>query len=200
MCGLEFKNPTSLDVHLKSVHSVPTQQIKHAQRIQMSETNFLLVLAKDNVMCFTADGCNTKYSNMGNARRHYKTKHGETNQTKFGINPESKPKMSPGMSPGMSASMSPGMSHGMSPAHAMSPAPGMSSGMSHGMSHAMSPGMSHGMSPAHTMSPAHVMSPGISNQQNIPAPMESYQASNFVDMNYFSAQNDFTGGQVDYLE
>merc|ERR1712008_348392 len=22
------------------------------------------------------DGCNTKYSNMGNARRHYKTKHG----------------------------------------------------------------------------------------------------------------------------
>jgi hypothetical protein len=57
------------------------------------------------------------------------------------------------------------------------------------------------MSPAHAMSPAHVMSPGISNQQNIPAPMDaSYQATNFVDMNYFSAQNDFTGGQVDYLE
>ena len=39
-CGLEFKNPTSLDVHLKGVHSVTKQQIKHAQRIQMSETNF----------------------------------------------------------------------------------------------------------------------------------------------------------------
>ena len=74
-CGLEFRNPTSLDLHLKNVHQVTKQQIKHAQRIQMSEFNFLLVLAKDNVMCFTMDGCNTKYSNVGNARRHYKQKH-----------------------------------------------------------------------------------------------------------------------------
>ena len=41
----------------------------------MSGTNFLLVLAKDNVMCFTAAGCNTKFSSVGNAKRHYKTRH-----------------------------------------------------------------------------------------------------------------------------
>merc|ERR1712223_1245083 len=61
-CGLEFKNPTSLENHLKNVHSVTKQQIKHAQRIPMSSQDFLLVLASDNVMCFTASGCNTKLS------------------------------------------------------------------------------------------------------------------------------------------
>ena len=76
-CGLEFRNPTSLDVHLKGVHSVTKQQIKHAQRVQMSETNFLLVLAKDNVMCFTGGGCNTKLSCLSSARRHYNKRHGQ---------------------------------------------------------------------------------------------------------------------------
>ena len=74
-CGLEFRNPTSLEVHLKNVHQVTKQQIKHAQRIQMSSHDFLLVLASDNVMCFTADGCNTKLSCVSSARRHYKQKH-----------------------------------------------------------------------------------------------------------------------------
>ena len=74
-CGLEFRSPTTLDGHLQKVHSVTKQQIKNAQKIQMSGTNFLLVLAKDNVMCFTAAGCNTKFSSVGNAKRHYKTRH-----------------------------------------------------------------------------------------------------------------------------
>ena len=76
-CGLEFRNPTSLDMHLKSVHSVTKQQIKHAQRIPMNNRDFLLVLAQDNVMCFTARGCNTKLSCLSSARRHYKQKHEE---------------------------------------------------------------------------------------------------------------------------
>ena len=41
----------------------------------MSSHDFLLVLASDNVMCFTADGCNTKLSCISSARRHYKQKH-----------------------------------------------------------------------------------------------------------------------------
>ena len=77
VCGLEFKNPTSLDVHLKSVHSVTKQQIKQAQRIPMSDKNFLLVIAKDNVMCMTVEGCNLKFSKVSNARRHYLTKHSD---------------------------------------------------------------------------------------------------------------------------
>ena len=76
-CGLEFRNPTSLDTHLKSVHSVTKQQIKHAQRIPMNNCDFLLVLAQDNVMCFTARGCNAKLSCLSSARRHYKQKHEE---------------------------------------------------------------------------------------------------------------------------
>jgi len=74
-CGLEFRNPASLDGHLQKVHLVTKQQIKNAEKIQMSETNFLLVLAKDNVMCFTEAGCNSKFSNAANAKRHYKTRH-----------------------------------------------------------------------------------------------------------------------------
>ena len=41
----------------------------------MSSHDFLLVLAGDNVMCFTADGCNTKLSCISSARRHYKQRH-----------------------------------------------------------------------------------------------------------------------------
>ena len=78
-CGLEFKNPTSLDVHLKNVHSVTKQQIKQAQKIPMANPkDFLLVLAQDNVMCFTAGGCNTKLSCLSSARRHYNKRHPQT--------------------------------------------------------------------------------------------------------------------------
>lgn len=66
---------------MQNVHSVTKQQIKNAQKIQMNETNFLLVLAKDNVMCFTAAGCNTKFSSVGNAKRHYKTRHEQQEST-----------------------------------------------------------------------------------------------------------------------
>ena len=41
----------------------------------MSSQDFLLVLASDNVMCFTASGCNTKLSCVSSARRHYKQRH-----------------------------------------------------------------------------------------------------------------------------
>ena len=75
-CGLEFKNPTSLDVHLKNIHSVTRGQIKQAQKIPMNSNDFLLVLARDNVMCFTSGGCNTKLSCLSSARRHYKQRHG----------------------------------------------------------------------------------------------------------------------------
>jgi len=37
----------------------------------MSDKNFLLVIAKDNVMCMTVEGCNLKFSKVSNARRHY---------------------------------------------------------------------------------------------------------------------------------
>ena len=58
-CGLECKNPTSLDNHLKTIHSVTKGQIKSAQRIPMNGQDFLLVLAPDNVMCFTSKGCDS---------------------------------------------------------------------------------------------------------------------------------------------
>ena len=100
-CGLEFKNPTSLDVHLKNVHSVTKQQIKQAQRIPMANPkDFLLVLGQDNVMCFTAGGCNTKLSCLSSARRHYNKRHPQTGSGE------------PGMSTGMSPGMSPGSSGG----------------------------------------------------------------------------------------
>ena len=41
----------------------------------MSNQDFLLVLASDNVMCFTASGCNTKLSCGSSARCHYKQRH-----------------------------------------------------------------------------------------------------------------------------
>ena len=43
----------------------------------MSDKNFLLVIAKDNVMCMTVEGCNLKFSKVSNARRHYLTKHSD---------------------------------------------------------------------------------------------------------------------------
>ena len=64
-------------MHLKTVHSVTKKEIKHAQRIPMNGLDFLLVLAQDNVMCFTAAGCNTKLSCLSSAKRHYKQKHGQ---------------------------------------------------------------------------------------------------------------------------
>ena len=64
-------------MHLKTVHSVTKKEIKHAQRIPMNGLDFLLVLAQDNVMCFTSAGCNTKLSCLSSAKRHYKQKHGQ---------------------------------------------------------------------------------------------------------------------------
>ena len=53
----------------------------------MSSHDFLLVLAGDNVMCFTADGCNTKLSCVSSARRHYKQRHENKKQSGSGITP-----------------------------------------------------------------------------------------------------------------
>ena len=54
----------------------------------MSSHDFLLVLAGDNVMCFTADGCNTKLSCVSSARRHYKQRHENKKQSASGMNKE----------------------------------------------------------------------------------------------------------------
>ena len=43
----------------------------------MCGNDFLLVLAQDNVMCFTGGGCNTKLSCLSSARRHYNKRHGQ---------------------------------------------------------------------------------------------------------------------------
>merc|ERR1712150_463313 len=81
LCHKTLKNDSAYVLHLKKNHDVTKKQIEEAKVIKMQEQDYLLVISEKNVLCVTSAGCNSKFTLISSAKRHY-AKQGPNHQRK----------------------------------------------------------------------------------------------------------------------